>query len=100
MNSLLANNTISAFAWDKTTGALTEIGGSPFDSQGASGGNMASLNGLYLYATHVNNLSSPNTDGIVGFSIASSGALTPLPGSPFPSGVPLSGDVLTSAAIQ
>lgn len=100
MNSLLANNTISAFAWDKTTGALTEIGGSPFDSQGASGGNMATLNGLYLYATHVNNLSSPNSDGIVGFSIASSGALTPLPGSPFPSGVPLSGDVLTSGAIQ
>ena len=94
------DNKISAFAWDKTTGTLTEIGGSPFDSQGASGGGMATLSGHYLYATRVNNLISPNTDAIVGFTIDSSGALTPIPGSPFPSGVPLWGDVLTSAAVQ
>jgi Lactonase, 7-bladed beta-propeller len=91
---------ISAFAWDKSTGALSEIGGSPFDSQGASGGDMATLSGRYLYASRVNNLILPTTDAIVGFAIDSSGALTPIPGSPFVSSVPLSGDVLTSAAVQ
>jgi hypothetical protein len=98
MDSL--DNKISALAWDKTTGALTEISGSPFDAQGALGGDMATLIGRYLYATRVNNLISPNTDAIVGFAIDSSGALTPLAGSPFPSGVPLWGGIATSAAVQ
>jgi len=91
---------ISALAWDKTTGALAEIGGSPFDAQGASGGEMATLVGRYLYVTRVNNLISPNSDAIVGFTIDSSGALTPLAGSPFPSNVPLWGGLATSAAPQ
>jgi 6-phosphogluconolactonase (cycloisomerase 2 family) len=94
------DNNISALAWDKITGALTEIGGSPFDSQGASGGGMATLSGRYLYATRVNNPLLPSSDAIVGFSIDSSGALTPLAGSPFLSSVPLWGDILTSAAVQ
>jgi len=98
MDSL--DNKISALAWDKTTGALTEIGGSPFDAQGALGGDMATLIGRYLYATRVNNLISPNADAIVGFTIGSSGALTPLAGSPFPAGVPLWGGIATSAAVQ
>jgi 6-phosphogluconolactonase (cycloisomerase 2 family) len=95
-----SDNKISALAWDNTTGALKEIGGSPFDAQGASGGDMASLSGRYLYATRVNNLISPITDAIVGFTIDSSGALSPIPGSPFASSVPLWGDVVTSAPVQ
>jgi 6-phosphogluconolactonase len=94
------DNKISAFAWDNSTGALSEIGGSPFDSQGVSGGDMATLSGRYLYASRVNNLILPTTDAIVGFTIDTSGALSPIPGSPFVSSVPLSGDVLTSAAVQ
>jgi 6-phosphogluconolactonase (cycloisomerase 2 family) len=95
-----SDNKISALAWDNTTGALREIGGSPFDAQGASGGEMATLSGRYLYATRVNNLISPITDAIVGFAIDSSGALSPIPGSPFASNVPLWGDVVTSAPAQ
>lgn len=91
---------ISALGWDKTTGALTEIGGSPFDAQGADGGEMATLVGCYLYATRVNNLLSSNTDAVVGFTIDSSGALTPLAGSPFLSSVPLWGGIATSSAPQ
>jgi len=91
---------ISALAWDKTSGALTEIGGSPFDAQGALGGGMATLAGRYLYATQVNNLFSPHTNAVVAFTIDSSGVLTPVPGSPFPSSVPLWGGILTSAAVQ
>jgi hypothetical protein len=91
---------ISALAWDKTSGALSEIGGSPFDAQGALGGGMATLAGHYLYATQVNNLSLPNTNAVVVFTIDSSGALTPLAGSPFPSSVPLWGGILTSEAVQ
>ena len=82
MNSVAG--TISALAWNQTTGALSEIRGSPFDAQGASGGDIATLRGQYLYATDGNNLVSPNTDAIVGFTIDSSGALSPLAGSPFP----------------
>ncbi|HXF13634.1 MAG TPA: beta-propeller fold lactonase family protein [Terriglobales bacterium] len=98
MNSVAG--TISALAWDQTTGALSEIRGSPFDAQGASGGDIATLRGQYLYATDGNNLVSPNTDAIVGFTIDSSGALSPLAGSPFPSSVPLSGGIETSSLPQ
>jgi Lactonase, 7-bladed beta-propeller len=90
---------ISALAWDKATGALTEISGSPFPAEGTSG-DIATLNGQYLYATRVNNLISPNTDAIAAFTIDSSGGLSPLAGSPFPAGVPLSGGIATSAAVQ
>ena len=98
MNSIAG--TISALAWDPTTGALTEIHGSPFNAQGASGGDIATLRGQYLYATRGNSLVLPNTDAIVGFSIDSAGALSPLAGSPFPSSVPLWGGIITSSPSQ
>jgi 6-phosphogluconolactonase (cycloisomerase 2 family) len=76
------DNTISALAWDRGTGQLAPISGSPFDAQGGLG-EMAPLNGQYLYAA------GPNA--IAAFSISSSGALTPLSGSPFPAGAQLKG---------
>ena len=60
--------------------------------------NGGTLVGRYLYATRVNNLSSSNTDAVVGFTIDSSGALTPLAGSPFLSSVPLWGGIATSVS--
>jgi 6-phosphogluconolactonase (cycloisomerase 2 family) len=98
MNSVAG--TISALAWDPTTGTLTEIHGSPFNAQGASGGDIATLRGQYLYATRGNNLVLPNTDAIVGFTIDSAGGLSPLAGSPFPSSVPLWGAIATSLPSQ
>jgi 6-phosphogluconolactonase len=77
MNSL--DNTISALAWDSATGALTQINGSPFSAQGGSG-DLASLHDEFLY------IPNPSANAIVGFSITPGGALTPLPGSPFPAG--------------
>jgi 6-phosphogluconolactonase len=76
------DNTISALAWDSGTGRLAPISGSPFNAQGGSG-EMAPLNGQYLYAA------APNA--IAAFSISSSGALSPLSGSPFPAGAQLKG---------
>jgi len=88
---------ISALAWDKATGALTEVSGSPFPAEGTSG-DMATLIGQYLYATRLS--LSPSSDAIAAFTIDSSGGLSPLAGSPFPAGVPLSGGIATSAAPQ
>lgn len=81
--------TISALAWDKSTGAISEITGSPFSAPYGSG--LTSLNGQYLYVTSVNNVSPPFVNEILGYSINSSGSLTPLSGSPFPASVPLWG---------
>jgi hypothetical protein len=80
------DNTITALAWDRGTGKLAAISGSPFNAQGGSG-EIAPLNGQYLYAA------APNA--IAGFSIGPSGALAPLAGSPFPAGAQLKG-ALTS----
>jgi Lactonase, 7-bladed beta-propeller len=88
----VANNldgTISAFTWDKNTGVLTTINGSPFNAPW--GGGLTSLGGQYLYVTSVNNAFPPFVNSILGYSIGSSGAISPLPGSPFSPGVQLSG---------
>ncbi|MBV9181118.1 MAG: hypothetical protein JO356_07395, partial [Acidobacteria bacterium] len=74
---------IMGFSIDNTTGALTPVAGSPF---GASSGAALSLTAPstgFLYET-VPASSLPATTGIFGYSIdKSTGALTPLPGSPF-----------------
>jgi hypothetical protein len=84
------DGTISAFSWNSTTGALTEISGSPFSAP-SGGGELTVLNGQFLYVPSINNLSTPNVEEILGFSIGSSGTLTPLVGSPFTSTVQLAG---------
>lgn len=87
------DQTLSAFSWDSTTGALTEIGGSPFSAPFA-GGTPATLGAGFLYVASVQNVFSPRVNAILGFSIASSGALTPLTGSPFNSNVPIAGGLV------
>lgn len=84
---------ISALAWNKNTGSLGEISGSPFSAPYGAG--LTSLNGQYLYVTSVNNAFPPFSNEILGYSINSSGSLTPLSGSPFPASVSLWGDLAT-----
>ena len=76
--------TVSAFSMD-TSGELTEISGSPFPSGGNGTingplGITADAAGRFVYVCNASN-------DISVFSInTSSGALTPIPGSPFPEG--------------
>jgi 6-phosphogluconolactonase len=76
------SGTIAAFSINPATGALTAVPGSPFPS-GTGGTSL----GISLAATPDGRLliaSNGNGTGIAVFSIASNGALTPIPGSPFP----------------
>lgn len=75
----LGGNSISAYAIDPTTGALTPITGSPF----AAGTNPFSItitpNGQYVY------VANSGSSNISGYALnGTTGALTPLAGSPFP----------------
>ena len=73
-----ANNTVSAFSIDSTTGALTQIPGSPFTSGSDPQGLATDPSGKFLYTANSND----NT--VSAFTIeGSSGTLTPVSGSPF-----------------
>jgi 6-phosphogluconolactonase (cycloisomerase 2 family) len=86
-NLLFASNSssldISVFSIEPTTGLLTLVPGSPFESQ-VGGGNGISLalttDGRFLFAAGV------DSDTIKGFAIGSDGALLPLATPPIPSG--------------
>ena len=76
---------VLAFTIDASTGALTAVPGSPFATGANSGGLqlgiVADSSGKFVYTV------MQSTSQIAGFSIASpSGALTPIPGSPFSTG--------------
>ena len=72
---------IDAFAVNGTSGALTLVPGSPFADNNAPLGVVAVPSGKFVYTTDVGNGQSAT---ISGFSANSaSGALTPVPGSPF-----------------
>jgi 6-phosphogluconolactonase (cycloisomerase 2 family) len=71
------DGTISAFSIDPTTGILTEIAGSPFsDGTTQPAALVVSPNGDFLFVAN-------SSASISAFSIASTGALTPITGSPF-----------------
>lgn len=73
-----APSTVSAFSADRTTGALTEIAGSPYDVGASSSAIAADPAGTFLF---VANYSSGDISVL---SInASTGELTPVNGSPF-----------------
>ena len=73
-----ANNTIFAFSIDSTTGALTQIPGSPFTTGNDPQGLATDPGGKFLYSANSND----NT--VSAFTIdGSSGTLTPISGSPF-----------------
>ena len=79
---------ISAYTFDPTTGALTEIPGSPFLTQSnwpGPSGIVIEPSGKFLYVGLAGVVNANHY--VVGFSIdAGSGALTPLPSSPFATG--------------
>jgi 6-phosphogluconolactonase (cycloisomerase 2 family) len=77
-----ATGSISAYTIDPSSGALTPIPGSPFQILSGAGAASATIEptGKFLYAT----LSGYSFGAVTGFSIdPTSGALTPVPGSPF-----------------
>ena len=75
-----SNGEIDAFTINKSTGALTQVTGSPFSTGPAPSGGMAiDPQTRFLYLT--------NSSGVLGYTInASTGALTVISGSPFPAG--------------
>jgi YD repeat-containing protein len=81
----LDSSLISAFSIDGTTGVLTPIPGSPYTTAGETYSLLVHPSGKYLFATNW----SANVQGSVSvFSIdPTTGALTEIPGSPFPAGV-------------
>lgn len=77
---------VLAFTIDSTTGALTAVPGSPFPISSSSSG-VAQLSqivvdpsGNFVY------VALTSTNQVAAFAIASTGALTPVPGSPFAAG--------------
>lgn len=73
-----ANNTVSAFSIDATTGALTQITGSPFATGNNPQGITTDPSGKFLYTANAidNTVTAFTIDG-------SLGTLTPISGSPF-----------------
>ncbi len=78
------NDAVDGFSINSSSGALTAIAGSPFSFGGTppgAGGLSVFVESSYLYATDL------NAGTVSGFLYNSaSGALTPVPGSPFPAG--------------
>lgn len=78
-----ASNNISAYTIDGGTGALTPLPGSPFTSGENPNSVVISPSGKFVYVVDAENSSS---DNISAYALnATTGALTPVPGSPFPS---------------
>ncbi len=72
-----APGSISAYSIDQSSGALTQVKGSPFKlSRPGNGGVAVSPAGKFLYVTIY-------SGGVAAYSIAASGALTQIKGSPF-----------------
>ena len=85
----LAANGILGWSIDATTGELTSLAGSPFQSGAACFGGTFDPAGKFLY------VSAGAGGGIYGFNVDSgSGSLTPLPNSPFASTAVLSSPVV------
>src|SRR5437867_2477793 len=78
---------VSGYTINPTTGALTATPGSPFPSGGVQPTSVAvDPTGKFAYVPNHGFLSS-SPAGISGYTIdATTGALTPIPGSPFPFG--------------
>jgi hypothetical protein len=78
------SNNVSAFSIDPTTGILTPVVGSPFATGAGSGGGGISLaatpDGQFLIAANA------FSNIITVYSVAASGALAPVAGSPFGGG--------------
>jgi 6-phosphogluconolactonase (cycloisomerase 2 family) len=79
-------NTVSAYTIDATTGALTPIVGSPFAAGSWPGSVSVDPTGRFLFEVDTG-VNTPTTGAVSAFSInTTTGALTPVPGSPFAAG--------------
>jgi len=79
-----SNGEVDAFTINKSTGALTEVSGSPFSTGPTPGGGGIAIDpqSRFLYVL--------NSSGVLGYTINSTnGALTAIAGSPFPGGAAL-----------
>ena len=75
-----ASPDVCAFTITAATGALTVVTGSPFANSGENAFSLSvDPSGRFLYT-------AGDAAGVTGFSINGTGALTPLPGSPFVTG--------------
>jgi 6-phosphogluconolactonase (cycloisomerase 2 family) len=77
------SNDVSAFSINPTTGVLTLVAGSPFATGGIAGG------GISLATTPDDNFliaANSASENLTVYSIAANGALSLVPGSPFPAG--------------
>jgi 6-phosphogluconolactonase (cycloisomerase 2 family) len=79
-----ASNDISAFTFDPNTGALTALPGSPYAAGLNPTGSAIDPSGTFLYVANANGGVVPGANNVSGYVIdANTGALTPIPGSPF-----------------
>lgn len=90
---------ISVFWVSKTTGSLTPVSNSPFPTGGSGfpARGLFHTSGNFFYA----GLQLSPTNEIAGFSVdPSTGALSPLPNSPFPGQPPIGGGGVNSVALH
>ena len=92
------SGSIVVFSADGTTGALSPVSGAPFASGGGQPGFVSTdPSGRFVFVVNACNLSNCNTGSVGAFALdATTGTLTPVPGSPFASG----GSEPTSASVD
>ena len=88
------DDTVSAFRVDAVSGALVEVAGSPFASGDGANDVVIDPSNRFLYVIR------GDATTLTGFAIGDDGALTPLPGSPFPTAPPGGATDLWSGAVD
>src|SRR5207253_1554158 len=79
---------VAGYTINATTGFLTAIPGSPFPAGSTSASVAVDATGKFAYVANYTSLSNSTSDGVSGYTInATTGALTAIPGSPFPAGI-------------
>lgn len=90
----LADNTVSAFTLNTTTGAVGAVAGSPFLAGTAPGAVAVDPSGKFVY------VANDGSNNVSGFKINADGSLTQVPGSPIAAGsTPQQGIAVTAGFI-
>jgi 6-phosphogluconolactonase len=76
----IADNSVSAFAFNPTTGAVSTVSGSPFATGTAPAAVAVDPSGKFVY------VANDGSNNVSGYALNSNGSLTPVPGSPFAAG--------------
>jgi 6-phosphogluconolactonase (cycloisomerase 2 family) len=79
-----ASNDVSAYSVDAATGALTPVAGSPFAAGDGPQAIVVDGAGRFVYVTSSNPYAG--TSSVSAYTVAASGALTPVAGGPFVAG--------------